>query len=74
MFELLVLILFGWMFFGALRVVCKVTWGLAKFAAVILMALALSALLVCLLFAGGVVLLLPVGLVALAWGVVKALV
>ena len=74
MFELLVLILFGWMFFGALRVACKVTWGLAKFAAVILMALALPALLVCLLFASGVVLLLPVGLVALAWGVVKALV
>lgn len=52
MFELLVLILFGWMFFGALRVVCRVTWGLAKFAAVILMALALPALLVCLLFCG----------------------
>lgn len=73
MFELLVLILFGWMFFGALRLVGKVTWGLAKVGAVLLMGLALPVLLVCLLFAGGVVLLLPVGLVALAWGVAKAL-
>lgn len=74
MFELLVLILFGWMFFGALRLVCKVTWGLAKIAAVILMALALPILVVCLLFAGGMVLLLPVALIALAWGLMKALV
>ena len=72
MFELLVLILFGWIFWGALRLAFKVTWGFAKIAASILLALALPVLIVCLLFAGGVVLLLPVALIALAWGILKA--
>ena len=72
MFELLVLILFGWIFWGALRLAFKVTWGFAKIAAYILLALALPVLIVCLLFAGGVVLLLPVALIALAWGILKA--
>ena len=72
MFELLVLILFGWMFIGALRLAFKVTWGFAKIAASILFVLALPVLIVCLLFAGGVVLLLPVALIALAWGILKA--
>lgn len=72
MFELLVLILFGWIFWGALRLAFHVTWGFAKIAASILLALALPVLIVCLLFAGGVVLLLPVALIALAWGILKA--
>ena len=72
MFELLVLILFGWIFWGALRLAFHVTWGFAKIAAFILLALALPVLIVCLLFAGGVVLLLPVALIALAWGILKA--
>ena len=72
MFELLVLILFGWMFIGALRLAFKVTWGFAKIAASILFVLALPVLIVCLLFAGGMVLLLPVALIALAWGVLEA--
>lgn len=72
MFELLVLILFGWIFIGALRLAFKVTWGFAKIAASILFVLALPVLIVCLLFAGGMVLLLPVALIALAWGILKA--
>ncbi|MDD7674738.1 MAG: hypothetical protein PUJ12_08200 [Oscillospiraceae bacterium] len=72
MFELLVLILFGWIFWGALRLAFKVTWGFAKIAASILFVLALPVLIVCLLFAGGMVLLLPVALIALAWGILKA--
>ena len=72
MFELLVLILFGWMFIGALRLAFKVTWGFAQIAASILFVLALPVLIVCLLFAGGMVLLLPVALIALAWGILKA--
>mgnify|MGYP003298515937 CR=1 FL=1 len=42
MFELLTLVLFGWLFFEAVRLACKVTWGLAKIAAVILFVLAQS--------------------------------
>ena len=72
MFELLVLILFGWIFFGAIRLAFHVTWGVAKIAASILFALALPVMILCLLFAGGVVLLLPVAMIGLAWGVLKA--
>ena len=72
MFELLVLILFGWIFFGAIRLAFHVTWGFVKIAASILFALALPVMILCLLFAGGVVLLLPVAMIGLAWGVLKA--
>ena len=72
MFELLILIVFGWLFFGAVRLAFKVTWGLAKIAAVALFILALPTLIGCLLLAGGVVLLIPVGLVAAAFGILKA--
>lgn len=72
MFELLVLILFCWLFFGAIRLAFKVTWGLAKVIAVILFILALPSLIGCLLFASGVILLLPLALIAAAWGVLKA--
>ena len=72
MFELLVLILFCWIFFGAIRLTFHMTWGFAKIAASILFALALPVMILCLLFAGGVVLLLPVAMIGLAWGVLKA--
>ena len=41
MFELFTLILFCWLFIGALRLTFRVTWGLAKVAAIILFVLAL---------------------------------
>lgn len=72
MFELLVLILFIWLFAKAIGLAFKVTWGLAKVVAVILFALALPALVGCFLIAGGVVLLIPVALVAAACGILKA--
>ena len=72
MFELLVLILFGWIFFGSIRLMFKVAWGLAKILAVILFIMALPLLIGCLLYASGVILLLPVILIAIAWGILKA--
>lgn len=72
MFELLVSVLFIWLYWKAFGLACKVTWGLAKVVAVILFVLALPVLLVCLLCAGGVVLLLPVAIIAAAWGLLKA--
>ena len=72
MFELLVVILFVWFFGGAIRLALRATWGHAKIAAGILFALAVPGLILCLLFAGGVLLLLPLGLIALAWGILKA--
>ena len=72
MFDLVVLIVFVWLFVGAVRLAFRVTWGLAKIVATILFVLALPALIVTLLAASGVALLIPLGLLALAWGVLKA--
>ena len=71
MFEFLVLVAFGWLFVKAIGLAFKVTWGLAKAAAVVLFVLALPTLIGCLLVAGGAVLLIPVALVAAACGILK---
>lgn len=72
MFELLVLILFCWIFFGSIRLMFKIAWGLAKMLAVILLILALPSLVGCLLFASGAILLVPIALVFIAWGLLKS--
>ena len=72
MFELLVLILFVWLFAKAVGLALRVTWGIAKVAAVILFVLAVPALIGCLLVAGGIALLLPVALIGAAWGILKS--
>ena len=72
MFEILISVLFFWLFFKALGLALKLTWGVTKFIVSALFTLALPLLLVCLFFAGGVVLLIPLGLVALAFGLLKA--
>ena len=72
MFELLVLILFVWLFVKAIGLTFRVTWGLAKIIAVSLFALAVPALFVCILVIGGAAILIPVALVAAAFGILKA--
>ena len=72
MFELLVLILFVWLFVKAIGLTFRVTWGLAKIIAAILFALAVPALFVCILVIGGAAILIPVALVAAAFGILKA--
>ena len=71
MFELFVFILFCWIFFGSIRLMFKVAWGLAKILAVILFIMALPSLIGCLLYASGVILLFPVILIAIAWIILK---
>lgn len=66
MFELLVLIVFFWLFGGAVRLALRVSWELVKIAAVVLFITALPVLIGCLLLAGGVILLLPLLLVGAA--------
>ena len=70
-FEIAITVIFIWIFFKALKLTFKITWGLTKIIAVILFVIALSALICCLLFAGGAVLLLPLALIGLAFGLVK---
>jgi len=72
LFELLVIILFCWLSFKAIGLALTLTWGAAKILAALLFAIAVPVLFVCLLFAGGVVLLLPLALIGGAVGVLKA--
>ena len=72
MFELLVVAAFLWLFINGLGLAFRVTWGLTKAVAIVLFVLAMPALLGCLLLAGGVLLLIPVALVGIALGVLKA--
>ena len=72
MFELLVVAAFLWLFINGLGLTFRVTWGLTKAVAIVLFVLAMPALLGCLLLAGGVLLLIPVALVGIAFGILKA--
>lgn len=71
MFDIIVIALFVWLFFGAVKLAFKVTWGLAKILATVLFVVALPSLIGCLMIAGGFLLLIPLGLVALAFGILK---
>lgn len=74
MLEILTVILFCWFFFKALGLAFRVAWGTTKIIASLLFALAVPLLVVCLLFAGGIALLLPLALVGIAFGLLKAIV
>lgn len=72
MLEIIFTILAVWLFIKAIGLAFKVTWGAAKIVATILLALSVPILILCLVFAGGFILLLPVGLIAGAVGLLKA--
>lgn len=72
MFELLVLIAFGWLSIKTIGLAFRVTWGLAKVVAGILLFLAFPALIGCFLVAGGIALLVPIALIGMAWAVLRA--
>ena len=72
MFELLIIAIFLWLLVKAIGLVFKLTWGVAKITASILIGLALPVLIVCFLFVGGIALLVPVAMIAIAVGIVKA--
>ncbi|MBO4938053.1 MAG: hypothetical protein J6C98_03490 [Oscillospiraceae bacterium] len=72
MLELLIVIAFFWLFIKAVKLAFKVAWGGAKIIASLLFAVAVPVLIGCLIFAGGVILLVPVAMIAIAFGVLKA--
>lgn len=74
MLKILTVILFCWLFFKALGLAFRVAWGTTKIIVSLLFALAVPLLVVCLLFAGGIALLLPLALVGIAFGLLKAIV
>lgn len=72
MFELLTIAIFIWLFVKSIGLMLKITWGAAKLIAGILVVLAFPALFVCLLFLGGLAMLLPLVVLGLALGVLTA--
>ena len=65
LFTMFVLFLFGWLFFHSIGLALHLTWCAAKVIA------ALPVLLVCLFVAGGLLLLVPLGLIGAAFGILK---
>ena len=72
MFELLTIAIFIWLLVKTVGFAFRLTWGVAKIAASILIGLALPVLILCLIFAGGIVLLVPLVMIAIAAGILKA--
>ena len=72
MFEILAVVIFIWLLFKALGLVFRLTWGVAKLVAGLLMAVAMPLLVICLIFAGGLVLLLPLALLGIALALLKS--
>ena len=72
MLELLTIVIFIWLLVKAVGLAFRLTWGVAKVAASLMIGLALPVLIICLVFVGGVVLLVPLVMVAIAAGILKA--
>ena len=72
MLEILTIVVFCWLSFKLLGLFFRMAWGAAKLIASILFVIALPLLVLCLIFAGGMLLLIPLGLLALAFGILKA--
>ena len=72
MFELLTLVIFAWLMIKAIGLAFRLTWGMAKIIASILMVFALPVLIVCFLFVGGIALMAPIAMMGIAFGILKA--
>lgn len=72
MLQFLVIVLFCYLGFKTLGLFFRIAWGAAKIAATVLLALSLPMLIGCLVFAGGILLAIPLALIAIAFGLLKA--
>lgn len=70
--EWILVIAFCWLFFKALGLAFRMAWGTARIIASVLFSIAVPLLIACLIFAGGIALLLPLALVGVAFGLLKA--
>lgn len=73
MLDTLLTLLFISLFFWTIKLLFKLTWGIAKIIAVVLLIVSLPTLIGILMVAGGLVLLIPVALLIGAIGIIKAL-
>ena len=72
LFELLTIAIFIWLLVKSIGLMLRLTWGTAKIIAGILIGLAFPVLIVCFLFVGGIALLAPILIIAIAAGILKA--
>lgn len=72
MFEIIISLLAVWLLIKAICLAAKLTWGTAKVIATVLLSLAIPLFILCLVFVGGAFLLLPMVMLAGAWGLMKA--
>ena len=71
MTEIIISILAIVLLIKAIGLTFKITWGVAKIVATILLVLAVPAFILCLVLVGGFFLLIPVGIIAAAIGIIK---
>lgn len=71
MLDILLTVLFISLFIWTVKLLFKLTWGIAKVIAVILLIIALPTLIGGLMVAGGLILLIPVALLIGAIGIIK---
>ena len=71
MLDFLLTVLFICLFFWTIKLFFKLTWGVAKIVAVILLIVSLPTLIGILMVAGGLVLLIPVAFLIGAIGIIK---
>ena len=72
MFELLTLVIFIWLLVKTIGLAFRLTWGMAKIIATIMMVIALPVLIICLVFVGGLALMIPIAVIGMAFGILKA--
>ena len=72
MIEILCTALFIWLFIKVFGLVFKAAWSLTKIIAMVLFVMALPALIVCFIIAGGFLLLIPVAFLGLALALLNA--
>ena len=72
MIQILVIVCFCYLGFKALGLFFRIAWGAAKIAAAVLFVIALPMLVGCLVFSGGILLAIPLALMAIAFGLLKA--
>ncbi|MBQ7050299.1 MAG: hypothetical protein IJN87_06695, partial [Firmicutes bacterium] len=70
-FELLTIAIFIWLLVKSIGLAFRLTWGAAKIVASILIGLAFPVLIVCFIFVGGVALLVPIIMIAIATAILK---
>lgn len=72
MLEILLMVFFVWLLWKAIGLALRLTWGAAKIVASILMVAAIPILVICFIFLGGIALMVPIALIAIAVGILKA--